>query len=288
VKFFKNTIQSCLPVVFLLCIAKTNGQSGLLFNKRFVECEDKWVAFEKDDKNDSYVFGFIYIDEAAGLTFNYEGRFTISSEGKFIPERLDSVSIKHRLQPNNVQVAIIPFTKLEELQAKEIPDWLKYYRTGLGTAKRLQRWGYYYNDWGMSDKALEYLEPGYKLDPDFQGMAFELGFAYNTLERYEQAIPVITKALELSPKECYLYKELVFAQCNTDKLADAENAARVGLPYCNETEMKAEITYNIAYQYYKKRDKENFAKWAVETKKWAAKDGLIDKTIRNLEEKMKD
>lgn len=289
-KFFKNIIRSSLPVVLLLCVIKTNGQAGLVFNKRFVECEDKWVAFEKG-KDNSYTFGFIYIDATAGLTLNYESDFTIDNEGKFIRKSvLDSSmgSYKIRLKPNNVRVAIIPETRFQELKIKEIPDWLKYYKTDTGTAKRLQRWGYYYNDWGMSEKALEYLEPGYKMDPNYKGMAVELAFAYNDLERFEKAIPVLNKAIELTPEDGYTYKELSYAQFKTGNLEEAEKAATKGIKYSDENAMKAEIAYNIAYEYYKKKDKKNFDKWADETKKWAKKGDQFYNTIESLEEKMKE
>lgn len=273
-------------LIGVLSFQKTDAQSDLIFNKRFVECEDKWVAFDKD-KDDTFSFGFIYIDATAGLTLNSEGRFIINAKNEFIAQKHDSFSLKIRIENNNVRVAILPESHFGELKIKAVPEWLHYYKNDTLSAARLQRWGYYYNDWGMSEKALEYLEPGYKLDSNFKGMAFELGFAYNALERYEQAIPVITKALELTPKECYLYKELTYAQCNTGKLSDAESSATKGLPNCDDTEMKAEIVYNIAYQYYKLKDKTNFAIWAEKTKKWAAKGGLIYKTIISLEEKMK-
>ncbi|MGB8194573.1 MAG: hypothetical protein WCF67_21760, partial [Chitinophagaceae bacterium] len=46
------------------------AQTPLEFNKRFVECEDKWVAFQAEEDG-THAFGFIYIDEHAGLTLNH-------------------------------------------------------------------------------------------------------------------------------------------------------------------------------------------------------------------------
>lgn len=43
------------------------AQSKLVFDKKFVQCEDKWVAFPADSTG-SYNLGFIYIDSQAGLT----------------------------------------------------------------------------------------------------------------------------------------------------------------------------------------------------------------------------
>ena len=72
-----------------------------------MESEDRWVAFQMD-KDSSYIYGFIYIDAQAELTFNYEGNFRISEAGSFIPKKIDSTNFKVRLEPNNVKVAFIP------------------------------------------------------------------------------------------------------------------------------------------------------------------------------------
>lgn len=38
-----------LLLIFTVFIAvQIHAQNDLVFNKRFVECEDKWVAFEKN------------------------------------------------------------------------------------------------------------------------------------------------------------------------------------------------------------------------------------------------
>ena len=209
------------------------AQNGLVFNKRFVECEDKWVAFEKG-KDGSYTLGFIYIDEMAGLTLNYESSFTVDGNGRFIRKSaFDSSmgSVKMRLTPNNVKVAIIPNSIFAELKIKETPEWLHFYNSYEDTAKRFQRWGYYYNDFGMSEKALEYLEPGYKLNPEYKGMAVELAFAYNALEKFAKAIPVLQKMIELTPADGYVYKELSYAYLKIGNIEEAEKAALAGIKY---------------------------------------------------------
>lgn len=85
----------------------------LTFDKRFVESEDKWVAF-MPGKDSAY--GFIYIDAQAGLTLDYEGDFKILSTGEFIQTKHDSTNIKIRLKPNNFLVAFIPADKYKELK----------------------------------------------------------------------------------------------------------------------------------------------------------------------------
>lgn len=269
----------------ILC---ANGQEDLVFNKRFAESEDKWVVFQKDEDN-VYLLGFIYIDAAAGLTLNYESHFTISGEGKFIRKaKIDSsmVSYKIRLENNNVTVAWLPSARFDELGLQETPVWLSNYKSYTDTARRLQRWGYYYNDWGMPEKALEYLEPGYKSDPDYKDMAVELAFAYNALKQFDKAIPVLLKAAERKPDDGYIYKELSYAYLSTDNLEAGAKAAENGIRFYKDDRIKAEIAYNVAYHCYVKKDKKNFSRWAGETRKWAKKDSGFLEGIINMDKKL--
>src|SRR5690606_38500175 len=110
-------------LLLFFIVTNLNAQSTLDFNKRFVESEDKWVAFQKNEE-DSYAYGFIYIDEDAGLTLNYEGTFTITQNGEFIPTKFNNSSMKVRLEPNDVLVAVIPKEKFKELKIEAVPDWL--------------------------------------------------------------------------------------------------------------------------------------------------------------------
>ena len=45
--------------------------------------ENKWVAFPPPDQ-EGYLYGFIYIDPAAGFTIDVSGKFTIDPEGKYV------------------------------------------------------------------------------------------------------------------------------------------------------------------------------------------------------------
>ena len=104
----------------------------LQFDKRNIDCEDKWVAYPKDS-NGVYSFGFVYIDEEAGLTYNFGGNFTVSDDGSFnlaTSKALEKVSLKARLEPGKgSRMAIIPEEKFASLKIEKIPDWLKFYKT---------------------------------------------------------------------------------------------------------------------------------------------------------------
>lgn len=280
--------SSFTVAIFLLALNVVSAQSDLVFKNRFVESEDRWVAFPKS-KDSSFAYGFIYLDAAAGLTLHYQGKFTIDKNGRYLAQPIiDSVKgiFKVRLKPDNTLVAFIPPTRFEELAIQDPPDWLKFYKNDTNAPSRLQRWGFYYNDFGMSEKALTYLEPGYKLAPDYKDMAIELAFAYNALNQFEKAIPVINKAIELTPEYWYLYKELSYAHLQLNNLDAAAEAAQKGISHTKANSYKAEMAYNMASSFSEKKDKPNFKKWADETLKWAVKGDQIYNTIKTLEARM--
>jgi len=117
-------------VILLLVLVshQLSAQSSLKFDKRNVQCEDKWVAFQME-KDSTYLFGFIYIDASAGLTFHNEGSFKIDSKGVFIPTKFEkNTRIIARLEPSRVALAEIPETKFKELDIVKVPEWLKNYK----------------------------------------------------------------------------------------------------------------------------------------------------------------
>lgn len=264
------------------------AQSALEYNKRFVECEDKWVAFEPKEDG-SQIFGFIYIDATAGLTLHAEGSFTIGADGKYIRKNmLENGMLKVRLEPNDVKVAILPADRLKELDVSETPGWLHNYKDTKDTIGRMVRWGYYYNHWGESAKALTYLEKAYALDPAHEGVEFELAYAYNALEQFEKALPVLAKALERPGADnCLLYKELSYANMSLKRMNEAAASSMKGIGACKDEQLKAEMAYNMAYAFYKINDKENCRNWATEVKKWTKPGNAYYDSATKMLEKMK-
>ena len=250
-------------LVLLVFLSTTFGfaQTKLVFDKRFVQCEDKWVAF-KADSTGSHILGFIYIDAQAGLTLEYEGSFTIEANGKFLLKKKESQdAMKVRLKPNNVLVALIPAEKLTELGLKAVPDWLKYYKENENTVERQYRWGYMYNAWGECEKALEFLNKAYLLNPKFSGLKVELAYSYNCLQNYSKAIELLMLALKEEPITAYIVKELIYAQAKNGDVQTAEDTFNHYLPMITDTTYKAENAYNILQGYFIKKDVKNFHRW---------------------------
>ncbi|WP_223648861.1 tetratricopeptide repeat protein [Hymenobacter psoromatis] len=269
-----------LILFFLLIVMGSHAQTMLKFDKRFVECEDKWVVF-RPDKDGTYHYGFIYIDEQAGLTHQVGGKFTIAKDGSYvrIPQGLDSINMKVRLLPNQVRVALLPPVAFASLKINATPDWLHFYKTDTVSVKHLFRWGFLYNSWNESAKALTYLQRAQQLDPKFRGLAPELAYTYNVLQQYDKAIAVALNGLETTPDNCYTYKELSYAQLQLGQLEDAVTTYKKSISLCTDKAIKSEIAFNITGHYYRTKDRSNFDYWAKEIKKWATKG---DKFTTNL------
>ncbi|MBL0154220.1 MAG: hypothetical protein IPP93_12305 [Chitinophagaceae bacterium] len=258
-------------IFFIACLLTTNlhAQTTLQFDKRFLDSEDKWVAFEAN-KEGAHSFGFIYIDAQAGLTLNYEGTFTISPSGEFIPAKKENAIMKVRLQPNNVLVAFIPESKFSELQIEAIPEWLQNYKRDTNSVSRLYRWGFLYNGWEECEKALTYLEKANQINPAFKGLAVELAFSYNCLGQYSKAVSVLQIALQQDPKDAYTNKELIYAQIRSGDLDKAAVSCKNAINICTDVTFHGENCYNLLHELYLKKDKANFNLWIAETKKWNA------------------
>lgn len=282
---FKKKLMKTLFILLVFFTTTAQAQDFLIFDKRYVESEDKWVAFEKDSSN-TFMYGFIYIDAQAGLTLNYEGTFTISPTGVFIPKKPDTMGLKVRLQPNNVLVAFIPEDKFNELKIAAVPEWLKYYKTDTASAVRLYRWGYLYNSWNECAKASTFLERATKADLKPDGLLVELAFSYNCLEQYDKAIMILQEALKLKPTDAYTFKELVYAYVKSGQPDKAAESCRKAIEVCADRSYNGDNCYNVLSAYASQKDKANFNAWLPETKKWlAGKEDMLT-SIKRMEEEM--
>jgi predicted Zn-dependent protease len=228
--------------------------------------------------------GFIYIDEQAGFTYNYESRFIMTNNGlEKLPSALDSVSFKVRLSQNTANVAVLSDEEVKQLNLPEVPDWLKYYKENENENSYLVRIGFLYNSVGASHNAIEPLLKVYEKEPHFQGLEFELAYAYNATKQFDKAIPVINKAIENDPKNFWFYRELGFALKNQNKLADAEKVYLEGIKLSSDKSQKAEMAVNMAQSYFQVKDKAKFKEWAKLTKKYADKKTRIYEYIDYFE-----
>lgn len=252
-------------IIFFLSTFNCFSQEKLIFNTKFTQSEDKWVAFEADSIG-SHNFGFIYIDSQAGLTFDYAGTFKIDNNGKFILKKKElEGSMKVRLEPNNRLVAIIPESHFTELEISKFPEWLKYYKEDENTIERLYKWGYMYNGWEECAKALEFLEKAKKINPDYKGLRVELGFSYNCLGQFQNAINILKDAIKLEPNDAYIYKELIYSQINNNQLDDAISTYDRVVSEITDKAYNNENAFNILGVYFRQKNLEKFNEWINKT-----------------------
>ncbi|MES2574633.1 MAG: tetratricopeptide repeat protein [Bacteroidota bacterium] len=269
-------MKRILFTILALLAFKVQAQLNLKFDKRFVECEDKWVTFTKSEDG-TYLYGFIYIDTQAGLTFNNEGTFKQNANGTFEINKIEGKSIKTRLEPNNVQVAVIPENLFKDLQIEATPEWLKIYKRDENTVNRQYRWGFMYNGWNECAKALPFLLKANELDPNYEGLAVEIAYSYNCLGEYDKAVKILEEAIKRNPTDAYVIKEYIYCLTKINGIEKATKEFYKSTKILKEDTYNAENCYNIMQYYYNQKDSKNFKVWYKELKKWPNQNEEITK-----------
>jgi tetratricopeptide (TPR) repeat protein len=283
----KNRNLNYFLILFTLLSFEIGGQTNLSFDKRFVECEDHWVAFNMN-KDSSYTYGFIYIDEEAGLTFNREGNFNFNKNNALSIEKFKGTNIKIRLQPNKVKVAIIPETMFSELQIDKQPEWLKSYKKDTNSIERLYKWGYMYNGWNECSKALSYLLKAREINPKYEGLSVELAFSYNCLKDYGKAEEILEEELVLNPTDAYVNKEYIYTISKTDQIEKAVNQYNNSLQSIEDKTYHAENCFNIMQYYYNKRDVKNFNVWYKKLNEYKNTNEVISDYAKRMKKELKE
>ena len=256
-------------------------------DKRFYEAVDRWVMFSETGSDSTYYYGFIYLDEMAGFTFDCVNIFTIDTNGTFVPRPLEApLNLKVRLTRNWGNVAVIPDDKLDELGLPRQPEWLHIYKRNENTDAYAVRAGSFYNGVGASDRALEYLEKVYIRAPGTKGLAFELAFAYNGLGQYDNAAIVSRNALITEPDNPLLYKELVHALCSLGDMDEAEKAVARGIEKTASRHYRAEMSINMAQAYFLSADKEKFLEWYRKTNIYAVSGSAVNQYAEYMKSEM--
>ena len=273
-----------LTVILLLVTLSINAQTTLKYDKRNVQCEDKWIAIQMN-QDSNYVYGFIYIDLQAGLTLNYEGTFKIINN-VFIKQKEDVTSLKIRLEPNRIAIAEIPEDRFKELGIKKIPEWLKFYKGDENSIERLYRLGYMYNGWDECAKALTYLEKAKKINPNYKGLEVELAYSYNCLSQYDKAIVALQNILAANPSDAYANKELIYALISAGQLDKAAESCKKALRICSDKTYNGENYFNLLQEFYLRKDKVNFNLWLSEAKQLTCSNAILTQNIKKMENEL--
>lgn len=281
-----NTVRALVLFICFSGIAQ-NAPTDLKFDKKFYETLDQWVVFPKKDVDSLYLFGYVYLDQQAGFTFNLESSFHVLKNGKFKAIPKDPAAyVKFRLEPDKTAtVSLLSLQRQQELALPKEPDWLQYYKTST-EMERMKNTGFHLNHIGASRQALDYLLPAYEKEPHYKGLEFELAFAYNVLSEYDKAVAVLEKALVKDPTNYYLYKELGYAYINLKQNDKADATYKKGISASEKNDIRAEMAINMAQAYYMAKDKARFAEWAAITRKYAAAESEYVKYLEKFEKEL--
>ena len=251
----------------------------LKFDKKFSDAVDKWVAFNKKEDDSTYIYGFIYIDEQAGFTFDYASRFKINQNTlEKLPNEMES-SIKSRLSPNTANVHILTENEIKQLNLPNQPEWLKSYKTNENSVSYLKNIGFHFNAVGASKNAIEPLLKAYKIEPHYVGLEFELAYAYNATKNHDKAIEILNEAIKNDPKNFWFLRELGFAYKNLGNLEKAEETYKKGISLSSDKNQKAEMAVNMAQSYFQTKNKKKFEEWAKITKQYSEKGSQFDQYV---------
>ncbi len=274
-----------LLLVFITSLSfSQNKQSNFSFDTIFFDAVDKWVVFPNTDSSLVHAYGFIYLDNTAGFTFDFENKLVVLEDGlKNLKRETESGTVKYRLEPNTNKVAILTDEQIKELNLPKVPTWLSAYKEGSNDISYLKNEGYHYNHVGACENALKPLLKAYEMNPHFEGLEFELAYAYNHLEKYEKAIPILQKALKNNPKDFYFFRELGYSYVHLGKIKKAESTYTKGIEISDNDFEKSEMALNMAQAYFKLKNRKKFDQWAKLTRKYAQKNADYVKYIQSFE-----
>ncbi|MDR1543709.1 MAG: hypothetical protein LBS50_04730 [Prevotellaceae bacterium] len=249
--------------LFLTSVLFVSSQifaQDLIFDKRFIDCEENWVAVEQNKAN-SYLYGFVFIEENVGLNLCIEGNFTIDNDGVFIPQKNKSSKLNIiKLEPDDKQVALIPNSKLEELNLPILPSWITKYKKK-PTAQSLCNIAFIYNKWKSCYNALVYLKLADEKKAKFRAFFSEMAYSYNCMGAFNEAIEVAEIGAKRYPDDALICRELIFAQANAGLANDAAKSCKKALTRCTDKSYDGENCYNVLRAYYKDKDFKKFAYW---------------------------
>ncbi len=274
-----------ISILLTLIVSNLSAQNVLKFDKRNVQCQDKWISYQMN-KDSIYSFGYIYMDYQAGLTFSYEGDFKINKSGNFKiiePKEKRVGVIRSRIKPNRIAIAEIPEEKFKELKIEKTPNWLALYKGDENSIENLFRCGYLYNGYQEIEKALTFLEKAEKINPNFKGLQTELAFSFNALGKFEKAETALQKELKNNPNDCYTMKELAYTYNHMEKQDKSIEIYNKMIVACTDKSYVQETAYNLACKYYEIKDKIKFEKWNKETRKWSTNENQITTNLKQLE-----
>jgi len=252
------------------------------FETKYYEAVDNWVAFPKKETDSTFAYGFIYIDQMAGITLRYEGNFKLENNRLFSTKKVTNSMVIHRLTNKTSDVHILNDRQITELDLQKEPKWLDTYKSNESSAEYLRDIGNHLNHAGGVESALVPLLKAYKIKPHLKGLEFELAFSYNALKKFDKAIEILEIAIKNNPNDFHFYRELGYSYMNLEKIKMAEETYLKGIKISTSDFEKSEMCVNMAQVYFRAKNEKKFKEWSDRTLKYAKKGSQYAKYIEHF------
>lgn len=286
----KTVLRLGLVLLLLSGNLRAQAKAPFQFNARASDHENQWVVLPNESPDDKYMFAFLYVDPQAGWTFQYGGNFAVKKNGrlKLLPNEMEKAKamVKVRLQ-GDMPVAPLTAAQIKDLGLSDPPDWLVYYKDKATPAGHGINWGRAYNHIGACEKALTYLEPAYRDDPDDEKLLFELSYAYNALQRLDDSRRVLEQAVQKHPKAFYVRREYAYLFTQSGEWQKAISEYRLCLEICppDKPNEKAELAMNLAQSLAQAGAKDEAREWFGKAEAWAPKGSAVADYFKRLRSK---
>lgn len=272
-----------LTIITLLLISNIGfsqtKSTELKFETKHYNAVDNWVAFPKKEMDSTFAYGFIYIDQMAGITLRYGGKFKVDKNGFTSTKKETNSMIIHRLTKKTSNVYILNDKQIENLELQRKPKWLETYKSNENSVEYLKDIGNHLNHAGAVEKALIPLLKAYEIEPHLKGLEFELSFAYNALKKFDKAIDILEKAIINNPNDYQFYRELGYSYINLEKIEQAEKTYIKGIKTSKNDFEKSEMCVNMAQAYFKQKNEQKFNEWSKRTLQYAKEGSQYTKYI---------
>lgn len=265
-----------LFILLLLCADGAKAQNGLKFDKLLIDCENKWIAISLDD-GIKYAFGYVYLDNSAGLSFKLKGSFIIENN-VYLPK--EAPELRSRIEPSEVKVSVIPSKIFAELKIENSPSELKY----IGKNNSRDR----YLILAQTNRKWKRFKLAEKYDDLASGTYTHFRFDGGEFVTETVSSPQKTRKIKaFNGNYTDSYKQEIFWLAQANKMRAAELTYIDAIRYCDDEVAKADMAYNIAYQYYVMSDIKKFNIWSEEVKRWIVKDNNYVAKIEKMQVMLK-
>ncbi len=253
---------------FLSSSAQCEGEdpTTIEINQTISQCEWKWFA--ADTTEGKRLLGFVYVDRAAGFTFEHYGSLELT-DGKLraVPSDLHGEArVIHRIG-HNFPVACLSDEIVSALGLPIEPETMRHYKDDRPLGEHHASWAYHYNHIGASETVLEHVSKAKSSGYSSSSLTFEHAFALNALGRFPETVEVLSPLIN-EDSTADTIAELAFAFLNQGKFEEAIQLYEKAIRVKPISERRWEFSQNIAAAYDRMGETAKRDKWLEISKKY--------------------